>query len=111
MLGLFGFVDDVKKSFFDIYKIIVNTKEAPSLSMTFDNKYLKGTYKVVDLTWYAPYKEFGDNVICMFVYVLFIWYIFNNLSSIIRGSTFGNSRFADVQEHVIQSHVEGGNKK
>ena len=63
--------------------------------MTFDNKYLCGTYTIIDLSWYAPYKEFGDNVICMFIYLSFIWHIFKHASSIITGQSTGFSRNVD----------------
>ena len=78
------------------------------MSMTFNNKYLQGTYKIIDLSFYAAYKEYGDNVICMFVYLGFIWYVFNHLSGIIRGSTFGNGHFAQVHDHVVEQYRSPG---
>lgn len=53
--------------------------------MTFNHEYLSGTYKIVDLSWYAPYKEYGDNIICMFAYLAFIWHLFVKAASIING--------------------------
>lgn len=69
----------------EIYHTITSVTEVPRFEMTFDNKYLKGTYTIVDLGWYSPYKQYGDNVICMFAYLGFIWYVFKHATSIISG--------------------------
>ena len=53
--------------------------------MTFNNKYLTGTYKIIDLSFYAPYKKFGDEVITIFIYMCFIWHIFVKAASLIKG--------------------------
>lgn len=37
------------------------------------------------MSWYEPYKKYGDLVICLFVYCAYIWHIFTNASSIIGG--------------------------
>ena len=51
-----------------------------------DNKWFSGSVNVIDLTWYAPYKQYGDVVICCFAYAFFFWRIFINLSNIISGA-------------------------
>lgn len=73
----------------DIYHLLTGTQPAPSLSMTFNNKYLTGTYKIIDLSWYEPYKKTGDFVITIFVYMCFIWHCFTHASSIINGMDSG----------------------
>lgn len=99
MFGIFGFVDDVKSGVLNIYNILVDVKEAPTFSLTFNNKYLTGTYNIIDLSWYAPYKEYGDNVICMFFYLGFIWHVFTKLSSIISG--------VDTSYTTIEDSING----
>lgn len=44
-----------------------------------------GTCLILDMTWYEPYKEYGDAVITMFFYLGFIWHVFTKLASIISG--------------------------
>lgn len=66
--------------------------------MTFNNKYLSGTYTIIDLSWYSQYKEYGDNVICMLFYLSFIWHIFKHASSIITGQSTG---FTKNNDNVI----------
>jgi len=71
---------------------------APSFSMTFNNKYLNGTYTIIDLSWYAPYKEFGDDVICMFFYLGFIWHLFSHMASFINGADSGFNTIGTVSQ-------------
>lgn len=103
---MFDFIDGVKTSVVDIYTTITNVSVSPSFSITFDNKYLKGTYKIVDLSWYAPYKEYGDNVICMFVYLGFIWGVFKNLANIISGagSDYKSFKVAEDEHNWFMQH-------
>lgn len=67
--------------------------------MTFNNKYISGTYTIIDLSWYSPYKNYGDSVICMFCYLAFIWYIFKNLSDVINGTTNGTFNSFNVSKN------------
>ena len=43
------------------------------------------TVKVIDFSWYAPFKTYGDLIITGFVYAFFLWRIFINLPNIIHG--------------------------
>lgn len=56
-----------------------------------------GNYFIVDLTWYAYYKEFGDKVILAFVWAVFIWRLFVLLPGIINGAVGGFFRIGDLQ--------------
>lgn len=47
------------------------------------------------MSWYAPYKELGDNVICMFFYLFFIWHVFTHLPSIINGAGSAYNVYSD----------------
>lgn len=82
----FGFAEDVKKNVNGMVDVITNTEEAPKFQINVNSKYYKGTLTIVDLSWYAPYKEIGDNVICIFAYLGFLWRIFIRLPDIIRGA-------------------------
>lgn len=84
--GNFGFAEDVKKNVNGMVDVITNTSEAPKFQINVNSKYYKGTLTIVDLSWYAPYKEMGDNVICIFAYLGFLWRIFIRLPDIIRGA-------------------------
>ena len=43
------------------------------------------TVKVIDFSWYSPYKSYGDLIITGFVYAFFLWRLFINLPNIIHG--------------------------
>lgn len=105
----------MKNSVFTIWGVLTDIEEAPTLSMTFNNQYLTGTYNIIDLRWYAPYKQYGDAVIVCFAYLCFIWRIFTRLSSIIKGVDSGADPFigfshAEDYEHGKHS-IKGGHSK
>lgn len=96
----FGFAEDVKKNVNGMVDVITNTKEAPKFQINVNSKYYKGTLTIVDLSWYAPYKEMGDNVICIFAYLGFLWRIFIRLPDIIRGagaSSYAPNMLGDIE--------------
>lgn len=70
---------------------------------------MTGTYKIIDLSWYAPYKQFGDSVIAMFFYLGFIWHSFINIGSIISGGTSAYRSYDSYMDRAINSieHTEG----
>lgn len=43
-------------------------------------------YVILDMSWYAPFKEYGDLIITSFCYAFFLWRLFIKLPSIINGS-------------------------
>ena len=51
---------------------------------------------VLDFSWYAPYKTYGDLIITGFVYAFFLWRLFINLPNIthgLGGSSINNDIF------------------
>lgn len=100
VFSLFTFVDDVKRSMLEVYKAILSIENAPKIDITFNNKYFSGTYTILDLTWYAPYKELGDNVICTFMYFVFVFKVFKNLPAIISGTVTGVNSFNEIKEDI-----------
>lgn len=98
--GNFGFAEDVKKNVNGMVDVITNTSEAPKFQLNVNSKYYKGTLTIVDLSWYSPYKEMGDNVICIFAYLGFLWRIFIRLPDIIRGagaSSYAPNMLGDIE--------------
>lgn len=87
----------MKGSVLTIYNVIINVQEAPKFTINVtNNKYIAdGSYTIVDMSWYTPYKEFGDNVICMFFYLFFIWHVFTHLSSTINGAGSAYNVYTD----------------
>lgn len=82
----FGFVDGVKNNVNGMVDVITNTKEAPKFKININSKYYKGTLTIIDLSWYEPYKDYGDSVICIFCYLSFLWHMFCKLPDIIKGA-------------------------
>ena len=83
----FSFIDSVKVTINDLTSIVTNEENAPIFYVdVMENKWFSGKVKVIDLSWYAPFKTYGDTVICCFAYAFFFWRIFINLSNIISGS-------------------------
>ena len=51
-----------------------------------ETKYTEAQNVVVfDLSWYAPYKTYGDLLITGFIYLMFLWRLFIKLPNIING--------------------------
>lgn len=75
--------------------MLKSSTTAPCFNITFNNKYIQGTYAVVDLSWYAPYKQYGDNIICMFSYLGFVWHCFKHATSIISGASADYKVYTD----------------
>lgn len=78
--------------------MLMNTNDAPSLSLNFNHKYMNGNYKIIDFSWYAPYKTYGDAIICGFVYLGFIWTSFKYAHSLLSGESSNSSSVTDVKE-------------
>lgn len=59
------------------------------------------------MSWYAPYKAYGDLIITGFVYVFFIWRIFIKLPGIISGT----SGVAENLYNIDNFEKKGGGSK
>lgn len=94
----------------DIYKTLTHTKEAPQFTLNLNSKYVSGKTVVVDLSWYEPYKQYGDDIICAFVYLIFIWHVFKNASAIINGAVPSNAVNGLVFRETLQDgkHADNG---
>ena len=106
----FSFYKDVKKNVDDMLSVITNTESSPKYSIRVNSKWYSGLLTIVDLSWYAPYKELGDNVICIFVYLSFLWNIFIRLPDIIQGAgaaTYDASNAIDMYKETRRYRITG----
>lgn len=104
----FEFVDGIKASVTSLEDVLTGIKPAPSLSINIGGtKYTESrTVKIIDLSWYAPYKGIGDAVLTGFIYLSFLWRLFINLPAIINGA--GGSIQAGYQVEEIQAYNKFG---
>ena len=104
----FSFIDGIKGTINDLTTVVINEDNSPIFEIeVFENKYFSGNVKVIDLSWYAPFKNYGDTVICCFAYAFFFWRIFIKLPSIIDGAG------ANIESENSSDSVrfkKGGNK-
>lgn len=100
MQEYFKFKDDVITAVDDLKTMLFGITPSPILKIpigkTTSKKYNYGTgnYIVIDVSWYAPYKQFGDKVILAIAWALFLWRLFLKLPGIISG-TEGSIMAAD----------------
>lgn len=88
-------------------EVITDTESAPVFYVTVgENKWFSGDVKVLDLSWYEPYREYGDTVICIFAYLSFLWHIFIRLPDIISGA--GASSYLGNQIGDIAAYKSAG---
>lgn len=57
-----------------------------------------GEVGVLDLSWYAPYKKTVDNILGGFLWVFFMWKLFQRAPGIIGGAGMDSSKVEDIQE-------------
>ena len=100
MQEYFEFKDDVVTAVDDLKTMLFGITPSPVLKIpigkTTSKKYNYGTgnYIIIDVSWYAPYKQFGDKVILAIAWALFLWRLFLKLPGIISG-TEGSIMAAD----------------
>ena len=65
-----------------------NLGNAPKLELTLGaTKYTEEKkYTIIDLSFYAPYKTYGDLILTGFIYIFFIWRLFITIPNIIHGA-------------------------
>lgn len=88
----FTFVESIKIAINSIKDMVNNVTSAPKLTFDVDTKIYKGKLTVLDLSFYKPYKPYGDLVFTGFMYVLYMYRLYTKLPSIINGgsSALGN---------------------
>lgn len=86
----FSFADSIIASASGLINTITasasaDEQEPPSIVMDID---IRGTTKavtVIDMSWYEPYKPYGDQVLGGMIWIFFIWRVFVRLPGIIEG--------------------------
>lgn len=95
----FAFVDSIKTMISSIENMINNINQTPSLKIDIpDNRTGINELVVIDLSWYAPFKNYGDIVITGFCYVFFIWRLFCRLPNILHGLGSSGDVLSDIKE-------------
>lgn len=104
----FGFKDDVTSEVSNIINVVTNTSSAPKFSVNVKSSIYSGDLVILDFSWYEPFKDLGDNVICIFVYINFVWHIFLKLPDIING--VGASEYTNFDNMIgdIQAYKNTG---
>lgn len=86
--------------------VITDSTKAPKFEINVNSKWYSGVVTVIDFSWYNNYRDFGDNVICMFCYLGFLWNIFKRLPDIIQGA--GASSYSIDMLNDIQAYKHTG---
>lgn len=82
----FGFIDSIKIAVNDIQDMIENIENGTSeFTLDIDSEVYEGEVVLFDLSWYAPFKSYGDLVFTGFAYVLFVWRLWKSIPSVING--------------------------
>lgn len=93
----FAFIDQIKLTISSLQDMFSDTTQLPKMSIPLpENKWFNGQVTLIDLSWYAPYKQYGDLIISAFIYVFFVWRVYIHLPDIISGT--GGS-VVDFVEH------------
>lgn len=98
----FNFYNDISNNVKSMVDVITDVESAPKYYLNVNSKWYSGEVCIVDLSWYAPYKDLGDNVICIFVYIAFLWNIFIRLPDIINGagaSSYAGNMVSDIETY------------
>lgn len=84
----FDFIDSIKYSIQYMENMLNNLGNAPKLELTLGatNYTPEQKYIIIDFSFYAPYKTYGDLILTGFIYLFFIWRLFISIPDIIHGS-------------------------
>lgn len=91
----FKFTEDMEDIVTEFKKSVFGITPSPILKIPIGKpkskkyNYGTGSYIIIDVSWYAEYKDFGDKIILAFAWVFFIWRMFVLLPGIINGTVGG----------------------
>lgn len=90
MKAYFKFVDQITYSVNSMLDKFMNITPTPYLKIPLGHveskyNYGLGEYWIIDISWYAKYKSFGDRVFLAICWIFFLWYLFVKLPGIIAG--------------------------
>lgn len=106
----FSFTDTIKNNVNGLIDFITSIEPCPTLTLDVSSKWYTGTLKIIDLSFYEPYKEAGDLIIVAFAYLLFLWQIFLKLPDIVNGVGSAAYSVSSYSESRINSQLKGGKK-
>ena len=95
MQEYFKFTEDMEGIVAEFKKSVFGITPSPILKIPIGKpkskkyNYGTGSYIIIDVSWYAEYKDFGDKIILAFAWVFFIWRMFVLLPGIINGTVGG----------------------
>lgn len=81
----FNFIESIKIAINSVKNSLNNVNSVATYSIDVSSEYYSGSLKIIDLTWYVPFKPYGDLVITGLVYIFFLWRLFVRLPSILHG--------------------------
>lgn len=91
MQKYFKFKDDLIAAVGDLKTMLFGITPSPILKIPIGKptsrkyNYGTGSYIIIDISWYAAYKQFGDKIILAIVWALFLWRMFIKLPGTISG--------------------------
>lgn len=84
----FKFIDSIELAINDIKDMLENVKNGSSeFKIDIDSEYYKGEVVLFDLSWYSPFKRYGDLLITGFAYFFFVLRVFRAIPGIINGTS------------------------
>lgn len=84
----FKFISSIELAVNDIKDMLNNIENGTSeFTIDIDSEYYEGEVIVFDLSWYVPFKAYGDLVFTGFAYVFFIIRLWKAIPGIINGSS------------------------
>ena len=81
----FGFVDTIRNTITSIQGLMNNMESDTRMTYSVQSRYYTGDIDIVNLSWYTPFKPYGDIVITGFCYLFFIWRLFIHVPNTING--------------------------
>lgn len=92
MYAFFRFTDDIIAAVADLKEMLFEITPSPILKIPIGKPtsrrydYGTGSYIIIDVSWYAQYKQFGDGVVLAIAWALFLWRLYIKLPGIISGT-------------------------
>lgn len=86
--GKFDFIESIKIGINSMNDMLNNIGNAPKLTLNLGaTKYTDAfNATIIDFSFYAPYKTYGDLVLTGFIYISFLWRLFITLPNTINGA-------------------------
>lgn len=113
MQDFFRFRDDITAAVADLEEMLFGITPSPILKIPIGKPtsrkydYGTGSYIIIDISWYAQYKQFGDKVVLAIAWALFLWRLYIKLPGIISG-TEGSIAAADRAHDRYEKTKDSG---